>query len=91
MIWQPMSGSESETSLRYKVYTTHSSASGYDRTSGAIILRITHGYKIKEDNDPFITLADQVMLHFSLATAPGGFIVDLIPACMLLLHCHSSE
>jgi len=90
MIWQLISGSESGTSLRYKGYTTHYSASVY-RTSGAITLRITHGYKIKEDNDPFVALADEVMLQFSLSTAPGGFIVDFIPACALLFYDNSSE
>ncbi|KAF8803765.1 cytochrome P450 [Phlegmacium glaucopus] len=50
------------------------------KTAGAVILRISHGYEVKEDNDPFVGLADQATEQFSLATAPGGFLVDLIPA-----------
>ncbi|KAJ6539005.1 cytochrome P450 [Mycena capillaripes] len=50
------------------------------KTAGAIILRISHGYEVKEVNDPFVHLAEQATEQFSLSTAPGGFMVDLIPA-----------
>ncbi|KAJ7477078.1 cytochrome P450 [Mycena galericulata] len=50
------------------------------KTAGAIILRISHGYPVKENNDPFVHLAEQATEQFSLSTAPGGFMVDLIPA-----------
>ncbi len=44
-------------------------------------LRITHGYEAREANDPFIELADKATEQFSLATAPGGWMVDFIPWC----------
>ncbi|KAF8165086.1 cytochrome P450 [Crassisporium funariophilum] len=50
------------------------------KTAGAVVLRISHGYEVQENNDPFVELADQATEQFSLATAPGGFLVDLIPA-----------
>lgn len=50
------------------------------RTAGSVILRISHGYEVQEGIDPFVELADQATDQFSLATAPGGFLVDLIPA-----------
>ncbi|KAJ7499265.1 cytochrome P450 [Mycena latifolia] len=50
------------------------------KTAGSIILRISHGYQVKENNDPFVQLAEQATEQFSLSTAPGGFMVDLIPA-----------
>ena len=50
------------------------------RTAGAIILRISHGYEVKEKDDPFVTLADEATVQFSLSTAPGGFLVNLVPA-----------
>ncbi|KAF9045406.1 cytochrome P450 [Panaeolus papilionaceus] len=50
------------------------------RTAGAIILRISHGYHIAEENDPFVRLADEATEQFSLSTAPGGFLVNIIPA-----------
>ncbi|KAG1819138.1 cytochrome P450 [Suillus subaureus] len=48
-------------------------------TAGAIILRISHGYEVKENNDPLIDVADRVMDQFSRSTAPGAFIVDIVP------------
>ncbi|KAG2106491.1 cytochrome P450 [Suillus cothurnatus] len=48
-------------------------------TAGAIILRISHGYEVKENNDPFIDLADRAMDHFSRSSAPGAFMVDIVP------------
>lgn len=56
----------------------------FKRTAGAIILRISHGYEVKENEDPFVTLADIATEQFSLSTAPGGFLVNLIPPCELV-------
>jgi hypothetical protein len=50
-------------------------------TAGAIILRISHGYEVKENNDPFIDLADRAMDNFSRSSAPGAFMVDIVPFC----------
>ncbi|KAF9461394.1 cytochrome P450 [Collybia nuda] len=50
------------------------------KTAGAIILRISHGYETRENNDPFVELADTATEQFSLSTAPGGFMIDLVPA-----------
>ncbi|KIK36152.1 hypothetical protein CY34DRAFT_538031 [Suillus luteus UH-Slu-Lm8-n1] len=48
-------------------------------TAGAVILRISHGYEVKENDDPFIELADRVLYQWSRATAPGAFMADVIP------------
>ncbi|KAG6831860.1 hypothetical protein H0H92_006977 [Tricholoma furcatifolium] len=48
-------------------------------TAGAIILRISHGYEVKETNDPFVELADRATNQFSLSTAPGAYLVDVLP------------
>ncbi|KAG1876536.1 cytochrome P450 [Suillus subalutaceus] len=48
-------------------------------TAGAIILRISHGYEVKENNDPFIDLAERAVDQFSQCTAPGAFMVDIMP------------
>ncbi|KAG0702315.1 cytochrome P450 [Suillus ampliporus] len=49
-------------------------------TAGAIILRISHGYEVKENNDPFVDLADRALDYFSWSTAPGAFMVDIVPS-----------
>ncbi|KXN92569.1 O-methylsterigmatocystin oxidoreductase [Leucoagaricus sp. SymC.cos] len=48
-------------------------------TSGAIILHISHGYEVKESDDPLVELADTALGQFSLSMAPGGFVVNLVP------------
>ncbi|KAG2366904.1 cytochrome P450 [Suillus spraguei] len=48
-------------------------------TAGAIILRISHGYEVKETGDPYIDLADRAMNQFTASTTPGAFMVDLVP------------
>ncbi|KAG1745653.1 cytochrome P450 [Suillus lakei] len=48
-------------------------------TTGAVILRISHGYEVKENNDPFVDLANRVTTQGSQATAPGAFMVDILP------------
>ncbi|KAG1756034.1 cytochrome P450 [Suillus lakei] len=48
-------------------------------TAGAVILRVSHGYEVKENNDPFVDLADRAVNQFSLATAPGAFVADFVP------------
>ncbi|KAG2366933.1 cytochrome P450 [Suillus spraguei] len=48
-------------------------------TAGAIILRIACGYEVKETDDPLIDLADRAVDQFSRSTAPGAFMVDIVP------------
>lgn len=57
--------------------TTHS----LFRTTGAVVLRLTYGYEVAETDDPLVKLADTTMDQFSKSVAPGGFLVDFIPAC----------
>src|SRR5271154_3940074 len=49
------------------------------KTAGAIILKISHGYTIQEENDPLVALADRATEQFSLACLPGAYLVDIIP------------
>ncbi|KAF9268235.1 cytochrome P450 [Marasmius fiardii PR-910] len=50
------------------------------KTAGSVVLRISHGYEVKESHDPFVQLADLETEQFSLATSPGQFLVDVVPA-----------
>ncbi|KAF5309428.1 hypothetical protein D9619_012309 [Psilocybe cf. subviscida] len=47
---------------------------------GMIILRVTYGYKVESRADPMLSMALAVLRNFSLAIAPGQWIVDIIPA-----------
>ncbi|KAF8817026.1 cytochrome P450 [Phlegmacium glaucopus] len=50
------------------------------KTAGAIIMRIAYGYHVKERNDPFLAQVNEAVDQFSLSTAPGGFMVNLVPS-----------
>ncbi|PFH47239.1 hypothetical protein AMATHDRAFT_6962 [Amanita thiersii Skay4041] len=47
---------------------------------GALILEIAYGISIADNNDPFITLAEEAIVGVTVAGNPGAFFVDLIPA-----------
>ena len=51
------------------------------RTAGAIILMITYGYPVKENDDPYVEVVDAVVRGVGEATTPGAFLVDMIPFC----------
>ena len=40
---------------------------------------MSHGYDIREDNDPVVSVVDTATEQFSLATSPGAFLVDVFP------------
>ncbi|KAG2159163.1 cytochrome P450 [Suillus bovinus] len=48
-------------------------------TAVAVVLRITHGYEVQENNDPWVDLANRVTENCSQASAPGAFMVDILP------------
>ncbi|PFH52584.1 hypothetical protein AMATHDRAFT_74066 [Amanita thiersii Skay4041] len=75
----PVEELETRRFLRRVLAKPEDLASHIRKTAGAIILRISHGYEVKENNDPFIELADRATEQFSLATAPGRFLVDFMP------------
>ncbi|KAJ8473197.1 hypothetical protein ONZ45_g16385 [Pleurotus djamor] len=77
--FHPIEEHETQKFLRRLLKTPDELSDHVRRTAGAIILDISHGYAVAEGKDPFITLADVATEQFSLATAPGGFMVNLIP------------
>ncbi|KAF9237425.1 cytochrome P450 [Melanogaster broomeanus] len=54
------------------------------RSVGAIILKLSHGYSVKDGDDPIAEMADKAMRNFSLVSTPGGFLVDVIPVLRYL-------
>ncbi|KAF5309392.1 hypothetical protein D9619_012297 [Psilocybe cf. subviscida] len=47
---------------------------------GMIILRVAYGYKVESTADPMLKIPLSVLENFSIATAPGKWLVDIIPA-----------
>ncbi|KIY66959.1 cytochrome P450 [Cylindrobasidium torrendii FP15055 ss-10] len=71
---------ETKRFLRRVLATPELLAEHIRKSTGAIVLRISHGYEIEEENDPLIRLADEAMEHFSACSTAGAFLVDVIPA-----------
>lgn len=42
-------------------------------------MKLSHGYDVKESQDPIVELVDTATEQFSLATAPGAFLIDFFP------------
>ena len=42
-------------------------------------MKIGYGIAVQESNDPYISIAEEVMSGVSEAGIPGAFLVDLIP------------
>lgn len=51
------------------------------RTAGALTLKISHGYTIKEDSDPLLEMANTVINNVTVVMEPGRFLVDILPIC----------
>ncbi|PFH47243.1 hypothetical protein AMATHDRAFT_87834 [Amanita thiersii Skay4041] len=49
-------------------------------TFGAVILDVIYGIRIADNNDPYITIAEEAVAGAAEAANPGAFLVDLIPA-----------
>ena len=48
-------------------------------TFAATIMKIGYGIAVKETNDPYISVAEEVLEGLTQAGVPGTFLVDLIP------------
>ncbi|OCH95986.1 cytochrome P450 [Obba rivulosa] len=49
------------------------------KTAGSIILMMSHGYKVQEEEDIIVNTVDEAVDQFSKFTAPGAFLVDVFP------------
>ncbi|KAG6333886.1 hypothetical protein ID866_5199 [Astraeus odoratus] len=79
-IYNPIEEQETLRFLQRVLAKPHDLHAHIRTTAGAIILRISHGYRIQEDKDPLVDLADTAVDQFSRSTATGAFMVDVIPA-----------
>ncbi|KAG8214153.1 cytochrome P450 [Butyriboletus roseoflavus] len=49
------------------------------KMTGSVILKISHGYTVKEDRDPLVEMANNVANNLSMIATPGRFLVDIFP------------
>ncbi|PCH44804.1 cytochrome P450 [Wolfiporia cocos MD-104 SS10] len=50
------------------------------RNAGATILMLIYGYRIREEEDPMLKMADKAMESWTIISLPGAFLVDLFPS-----------
>jgi len=48
-------------------------------TNGALIMYLTYGFDIKSHEDPFLCAAERALEILEELTAPGAFLVDVLP------------
>ncbi|KAJ7176250.1 cytochrome P450 [Mycena crocata] len=48
--------------------------------AGALVMRVTYGIEVQPYEDPYINLAKDAMHGVAIASIPGTFLVDTIPA-----------
>ncbi|KAF8157210.1 cytochrome P450 [Crassisporium funariophilum] len=46
---------------------------------GGLTLSLAYGINMQRSNDPYINLAEKAVASITVATAPGAFLVDLMP------------
>lgn len=78
--YHPIEELEMKRFLRRVLSTPSLLAEHVRKSTGAIVLRISHGYEIQEESDPFIQLADEATEQFSACSTAGAFLVDVLPA-----------
>lgn len=54
------------------------------KLDGAIIMKLIYGIEVQEKDDPFVSLIEKANGNFSVATAPGAFLVDVFPVLRYL-------
>ncbi|KAK7042071.1 OrdA protein [Favolaschia claudopus] len=80
----PMIEAETHRFLRWLLLkpTADSISTHLRKLTGAIILRITYGIEVQEEEDPFVALIEKANDNFNAATQPGAFLVDVFPAML---------
>ncbi|TFK32635.1 OrdA protein [Crucibulum laeve] len=54
------------------------------KLAGGIILGLTYGYEVQENQDPFVNLIEHANDNFNVASVPGNFLVDFFPVLLQL-------
>ncbi|KAL7282187.1 hypothetical protein ACG7TL_003656 [Trametes sanguinea] len=49
------------------------------RLAGSIVIMMTYGYEVEENEDPLIKAVDQVLEEYAHSAAPGAYLADTFP------------
>ncbi|KAJ7163973.1 cytochrome P450 [Mycena crocata] len=65
--------------LKDLVLTPHLFRKHIQRVVAGISLELSHGYTVRRQEDPMLSLAEQADLNFAQAVAPGAYLCDVLP------------
>ncbi|KAF8874029.1 cytochrome P450 [Infundibulicybe gibba] len=77
--YRPVQSHEARVFLRRLLQSPEKFGEHIHHAFAATIMKITYGIKVKEDNDPYIEVAEQAVGGMAAAGVPGAFLVDFIP------------
>ncbi|KAL5639453.1 hypothetical protein ACGC1H_006825 [Rhizoctonia solani] len=77
--WRPQQEQEAFRFLQKLLRSPENLIAHIRHTAGATVVRLTYGYTPKDQDDGYIKIAELAMEHFSLASTPGTFLVDVFP------------
>ncbi|KAF8880681.1 cytochrome P450 [Infundibulicybe gibba] len=77
--YQPIQARESRRLLQRLLDTPDDFMHHIRHGFSAAIMDIAYGIKVKDTNDPYTAIAEEVLAAVAKAGVPGSFLVDLIP------------
>ncbi|KAJ7862995.1 cytochrome P450 [Mycena leptocephala] len=78
--FQPQELAAAHELLRRILEDPHDPIKHFRHMLGALVMDVTYGIRVRSSDDPYINLVEAAMHGFSIATIPGTFLVDTIPA-----------
>jgi hypothetical protein len=79
--FHPIEEIETRKFLRAVLKSPEHLSEAIRNAAGAIILKVSYGYSIREHGDPLVAIAETATEQFSQACLPGAYLVDLLPIC----------
>ncbi len=77
--WQPFQAQEARRTVASMARNPASWETSLRRFTVAIVLKVSYGVDVVEDDDPYIDIANDAMFATGNGGAPANSIVDVIP------------
>ncbi|KAL4246397.1 cytochrome P450 family protein [Abortiporus biennis] len=77
--YRPVESAAARELLKRLVQNPESFMQDIRHMAGKIILRITYGFDIKPDNDPYVGIAERALYATARVVNPGSYLVDSVP------------
>ncbi|KAJ6624555.1 cytochrome P450 [Mycena sp. CBHHK59/15] len=77
--FHPIQAKETCKFLQHLLESPGNFLSHIRQSANTTLLRIAYGYIVESDEDPLIRMVDTAMAEFSESSAPGEYLVDVLP------------